>query len=238
MQQQKLNIDMTTTEVCFSVDCLFRKQKRSRVVCLLNLSATTMFQWLFAEKILSPQDSLKSRTLFVISHKFLLRNNAFILFQKSDTEKPNTSRFKAPAVESGWLLEGRSLTILTSLRSERPELLLRTRPMGDWGKGEWGSADNPDQSAVREIRHRNRDRPRREKTREREKGTNQEDEKGGESSADNPDQSAVREARHHQGRGSGVGQTAERGWGQKRGGSKAQTFKLRVDKCWIANSKQ
>ena len=52
------------------------------------------------------------------------------------SEKPNTSRFKAPAVESGWLLEGRSLTILTSLRSERPELLLRTRPMGDWGKGD------------------------------------------------------------------------------------------------------
>ena len=52
------------------------------------------------------------------------------------SEKPNTSRFKAPAVVSGWLLEGRSLTILTSLRSERPELLLRTRPMGDWGKGD------------------------------------------------------------------------------------------------------
>ena len=41
-----------------------------------------MFQWLFAEEILSPQDSLKSRTLFVISHKFLLRNNAFIFFKR------------------------------------------------------------------------------------------------------------------------------------------------------------
>ena len=33
MQQQKININMTTTDVCFSVDCLFRKQKRSRVIC-------------------------------------------------------------------------------------------------------------------------------------------------------------------------------------------------------------
>ena len=99
---------------------------------------------------------------------------------------------------------------------------------GGLGEGGWGSADNPDQSAVREIRHRNRDRPRREKTREREKGINQEDEKGGESSADNPDQSAVREAKQ---------QSVEQ-WGAKEGGSKAQTFKLRVDKCWIANSKQ
>ena len=44
-----------------------------------------MFQWLFAEKILSPQDSLKSRTLFAIPHNFFSRNNAFIFFQKSDT---------------------------------------------------------------------------------------------------------------------------------------------------------
>ena len=44
-----------------------------------------MFQWLFAEEILSPQDSLKSRTLFAIPHNFFLRNNAFIFFQKSDT---------------------------------------------------------------------------------------------------------------------------------------------------------
>ena len=52
---------------------------------LLNLSATTKFQWLFAEEILSPHDSLKSRTLFAIPHNFFLRNNAFIFFQKSDT---------------------------------------------------------------------------------------------------------------------------------------------------------
>ena len=155
------------------------------------------------------------------------------------SEKPNTSRFKAPAVESGWLLEGRSLTILTSLRSERPELLLRTRPMGDWGKGDGaalttltslrsersGTATETDQE---ERRHGNE-----------KKGTNQEDKKGGESSADNPDQSAVREARHHQGRGRG--RANSRAWsngGAKEGGSKVQTFKLRVDKCWIANSKQ
>ena len=33
MHQQKININMTTTDVCFSVDCSFRKQKRSRIVC-------------------------------------------------------------------------------------------------------------------------------------------------------------------------------------------------------------
>ena len=113
------------------------------------------------------------------------------------SEKPNTSRFKAPAVESGWLLEGRSLTILTSLRSERPELLLRTRPMGDWGKGDGAAL-----TTLTSLRSE-RSGTATETDQEREKGTNQEDEKGGESSADNPDQSAVREARHHQGRGSG-----------------------------------
>ena len=114
--------------------------------------------------------------------------------------------------------------------------------MGDWGKGDGAALTTLTSLRSEEIRHRNRDRPRREKTREREKGTNQEDEKGGESSADNADQSAVREARHHQGRGSGVGvgQTAERGamGGQKREGVKRRPSKLRVDKCWIANSKQ
>ena len=106
---------------------------------------------------------------------------------------------------------------------------------GGLGEGGWGSADNPDQSAVREIRHRNRDRPRREKTREREKGTNQEDEKGGESSADNADQSAVREARHHQGRGSGVGvgQTAERG---AMGGQKREGVKRRPSNCVLTSA--
>ena len=118
------------------------------------------------------------------------------------SEKPNASRFKAPAVEK-WLVVGKekpdnpdqsavrkarasskdqangglgegggaALTTLTSLRSERS-----------------GTATETDQE---ERRHRNE-----------KKGPKQKDEEGGESSADNPDQSAVREARHHKGKGS------------------------------------
>ena len=64
-----------------------------------------------------------------------------------------------------------------------------------------GQSDNPDQSAVREIRHRNRNRTRNKQTRRQEEGhTRRGEGRGSESSADNPDQSAVREARHHKAR--------------------------------------
>ena len=107
---------------------------------------------------------------------------------------------RPPQLKSGWLLKGRSLTILTSLRSERPELLLRTRPTGDWGKG--GGAALTTLTSLRSERSgtatetdQGKRRPGNEK-----RAPKQEDDKGGESSADNPDQSAVREARHHKGR--------------------------------------
>ena len=119
------------------------------------------------------------------------------------SEKPNASSFKAPAVEKLLFVRRGKPDNPDQSAVRKARASSKDQTNGGLGEGGWGSADNPDQSAVREIRHRNRDRPRREKTREREKGTNQEDEKGGESSADNPDQSAVREARHHQGRGSG-----------------------------------
>ena len=155
------------------------------------------------------------------------------------SEKPNTSRFKAPAVESGWLLEGRSLTILTSLRSERPELLLRTRPMGDWGKGDGaalttltslrsersGTATETDQE---ERRHGNEKKVQTKKTR---RGVR----------VALTTLTSLRSERPGTTRGGGRGRANSRAWsngGAKEGGSKAQTFKLRVDKCWIANSKQ
>ena len=140
------------------------------------------------------------------------------------SEKPNTSRFKAPAVESGWLLEGRSLTILTSLRSERPELLLRTRPMGDWGKGDGaalttltslrsersGTATETDQE---ERRHGNEKKVQTKKTRR------------GVRVALTTLTSLRSERPGTTGEGVRVGQTAEREamGGQKRGGVKRRT---------------
>ena len=60
---------MTTTDVCFSVDCLFRKQTRSELFVVKG-DCNNNFQWLFAERFFHHQDGLKSRTLFVIPHKF------------------------------------------------------------------------------------------------------------------------------------------------------------------------
>ena len=60
---------MTTTDVCFSVDCLFRKQTRSELFVVKG-DCNNNFQWLFAERFFHHQDGLKSRTLFVIPHNF------------------------------------------------------------------------------------------------------------------------------------------------------------------------
>jgi hypothetical protein len=96
------------------------------------------------------------------------------------SEKPNASSFKAPAIGQLLFVEEGSLTILTSLRSERPELLSKVQTkQGDRGVGGGGRADNPDQSAVREIRHRNRNRTRNKTTRRQKEGHKHEVREGG-----------------------------------------------------------
>ena len=96
------------------------------------------------------------------------------------SEKPNASSFKAPAIGQLLFVEEGSLTILTSLRSERPELLSKVQTkQADRGLGGGGRADNPDQSAAREIRHRNRNRKRNKQTRRQEKGHKHEVREGG-----------------------------------------------------------
>ena len=72
--------------MCVSVLIVCLDNKHGQSYLLLKVIVTTTFQRLFAETFFHHQDGLKLRTLFVIPHNFFLRNNAFIFFQKSDTE--------------------------------------------------------------------------------------------------------------------------------------------------------
>ena len=87
------------------------------------------------------------------------------------SEKPNASRFKAPAVEEWLVVEREKPDNPDQSAVRKARASSKDQANGGLGEGGWSSADNPDQSAVREIRHRNRNRPRKEKTREREKST-------------------------------------------------------------------
>ena len=66
---------------------------------LLNLSAPTMFQWLFAEEVLSPQDSLKSRTLFAIPHNFFRGIMLSSFFKRVTPNHDSLSSAMSPSVK-------------------------------------------------------------------------------------------------------------------------------------------
>ena len=56
--------------MCVSVLIVCFENKHGQSYLLLKVIVTTTFQWLFAEGFFHHQDGLKSRTLFVIPHKF------------------------------------------------------------------------------------------------------------------------------------------------------------------------
>ena len=90
---RNININMTTTDVCFSVDCLFRKQTRSELFVVKG-DCNNNFSVVVCRKILSPPRRFKVKDLICDTSQFFLRNNAFIFFQKSDTlflHKPGPS---------------------------------------------------------------------------------------------------------------------------------------------------
>ena len=82
---RNININMTTTDVCFSVDCLFRKQTRSELFVVKG-DCNNNFSVVVCRKILSPPRRFKVKDLICDTSQFFLRNNAFIFFQKSDTK--------------------------------------------------------------------------------------------------------------------------------------------------------
>ena len=90
---RNININMTTTDVCFSVDCLFRKQTRSELFVVKG-DCNNNFSVVVCRKILSPPRRFKVKDLICDTSQIFLRNNAFIFFQKSDTlflHKPGPS---------------------------------------------------------------------------------------------------------------------------------------------------
>ena len=56
--------------MCVSLLIVCFENKHGQSYLLLKVIVTTTFQWLFAEGFFHHQDGLKSRTLFVIPHKF------------------------------------------------------------------------------------------------------------------------------------------------------------------------
>ena len=89
---------MTTTDVCFSVDCLFRKQTRSELFVVKG-DCNNNFSVVVCRKILSPPRRFKVKDLICDTSQIFLRNNAFIFFQKSDTV---FVRNRLILVASGW----------------------------------------------------------------------------------------------------------------------------------------
>ena len=73
--------NVTTTDVCFSVDCLFREQTRSELFVVKG-DCNNNFSVVVCRKILSPPRRFKVKDLICDTSQIVLRNNASIFFKR------------------------------------------------------------------------------------------------------------------------------------------------------------